>query len=132
MRLTYSLSNRQFLLAFFSHKKHQRGASIHEIKKTFPLKSSLIMLEILKESMVCIKNFLIKKEFQEKGYPNFKSSLWRKPIDVISRDIHTECSKQFKWNLYLYRIVASTNTCYYSENQIFCFLKSRILTCRFF
>ena len=27
-----------------------------------------------------------------------------------------------------YRIVASTNTCYYSENQIFCFLKSRIVT----
>ena len=32
----------------------------------------------------------------------------------------------------LYSIVASTNTCYYSENQIFCFLKSRIVTCRFF
>ena len=29
-----------------------------------------------------------------------------------------------------YRTVASTNTCYYSENQIFCFLKSWILTCR--
>ena len=32
----------------------------------------------------------------------------------------------------LYSIVASTNTCYYSENQIFCFLKSRIVTCWFF
>ena len=31
-----------------------------------------------------------------------------------------------------YSIVASTNTCYYSENKIFCFLKSRILTCQFF
>ena len=31
-----------------------------------------------------------------------------------------------------YRIVASTNTCYYSENQIFHFLKSRILTCQNF
>jgi len=31
-----------------------------------------------------------------------------------------------------YRIVASTNTCYYSENQIFWFLKSRIVTCRNF
>ena len=31
-----------------------------------------------------------------------------------------------------YRIVASTNTCYYSENQIFGFLKSRIVTWRFF
>ena len=31
-----------------------------------------------------------------------------------------------------YRIVTSTNTCYYSENQIFYFLKSRILTCRKF
>ena len=31
-----------------------------------------------------------------------------------------------------YSIVASTNTCYYSENHIFCFLKSRILTCRIF
>ena len=27
-----------------------------------------------------------------------------------------------------YRIVVSNNTCYYSENQIFCFLKSQILT----
>ena len=34
--------------------------------------------------------------------------------------------------LYIYRIVASTNTCYYSENQIFDFLKSWILTCRIF
>ena len=34
--------------------------------------------------------------------------------------------------LQTYRIVACTNTCYYSENQIFCFLKSRILTCRIF
>ena len=31
-----------------------------------------------------------------------------------------------------YRIVASTKTCYYSENQIFCFLKSQILTRQFF
>jgi len=29
-----------------------------------------------------------------------------------------------------YRIVASRSSCYYSENQNFCFLKSRILTCR--
>ena len=29
-------------------------------------------------------------------------------------------------------IVASTNRCYYSENQIFCFSKSQIVTCRFF
>ena len=29
-----------------------------------------------------------------------------------------------------YRIVASTNTCCYSENQIFHFLKSQIVTCR--
>ena len=32
----------------------------------------------------------------------------------------------------VYRIVASRNTCYYSENQIFCFLKSWILTCLIF
>ena len=31
-----------------------------------------------------------------------------------------------------YRIVASTNTCYYSEKQFFCFSKSRIVTCQFF
>ena len=31
-----------------------------------------------------------------------------------------------------YRIVASTNTCYYSKNQICYFLKSRILACRNF
>ena len=31
-----------------------------------------------------------------------------------------------------YRIVASTNTCYYSKNQMFYFLKSRILACRNF
>ena len=31
-----------------------------------------------------------------------------------------------------YRIVASRSTCYYSENQIFYFLKSRILTCRIY
>ena len=33
---------------------------------------------------------------------------------------------------FAYCIVASTNTCYYSENQIICFLMSWILTCRFF
>ena len=32
----------------------------------------------------------------------------------------------------IYRIVASRSTCYSSENQIFDFLKSRILTCRIF
>ena len=31
-----------------------------------------------------------------------------------------------------YRIVASNNTCYYSEKQFFCFLKSRIVTRHFF
>ena len=31
-----------------------------------------------------------------------------------------------------YRIVASRNTCYYSENYNFCFLKPRILTCLIF
>ena len=31
-----------------------------------------------------------------------------------------------------YCIVVSTNSCYYSEKQIFCFLKSRILTCCIF
>ena len=31
-----------------------------------------------------------------------------------------------------YRIVASTNTCYYSENEIFLSLKSRIVTWRNF
>ena len=31
-----------------------------------------------------------------------------------------------------YRIVASRSTCYYSGNQKFCFLKSRLLTCRIF
>ena len=40
------------------------------------------------------------------------------------------------WSLKLplskYRIVVGTNTCDYSENQIFCFLKSRILMCQFF
>ena len=33
---------------------------------------------------------------------------------------------------FIYRIVASRSTCYYSENQIFLFLKSRIVTCRKF
>ena len=37
-----NLSNRQFLLAFFTHKKHPRGVSIHEIKELFPLKPSLV------------------------------------------------------------------------------------------
>ena len=36
------------------------------------------------------------------------------------------------WKIFTYRIVASTNTCYYSENQIFWFLKSWIVTCRNF
>ena len=30
----------------------------------------------------------------------------------------------------MYRIVMSRSTCYYSENQKFCFLKSGLLTCR--
>ena len=37
-----NLSNRRFLLAIFTHKKHPRGASIHEIKESFPLKPSLV------------------------------------------------------------------------------------------
>ena len=30
------------VLLFFTHKKHPRGASIHEIKELFPLKPSLV------------------------------------------------------------------------------------------
>ena len=42
------------------------------------------------------------------------------------------CMKNWgaQWLMVLtYRIVASRSTCYYSGNQRFCFLKSRILTC---
>ena len=42
------LSNRQSLLLFFTHKKHPRGASIHEIKKLFPLKPSLMQNWVVK------------------------------------------------------------------------------------
>ena len=39
------------------------------------------------------------------------------------------CTNVFSSN---YRIVTSRSTCYYSGNQKFCFLKSRLLTCRIF
>ena len=43
------------------------------------------------------------------------------------------CGGLFLWNrIWNYRIVASTNTCYYWENQIFWSSKSRIVTCRRF
>ena len=45
------------------------------------------------------------------------------------------CSDPNAWPMYNslnYRTVASRSTCYCSENQNFCFLKSRILTCRNF
>ena len=73
---------------------------------------------------------------------------WYKTIDQLD---HFQCFyiplllyiiasiMHFVWCIFIlykcvviYRIVASTNTCYYSENQIFCFLKSRIVTCQFF
>ena len=60
---------------------------------------------------------------------------WRHFYDMADEAAAGCCSKQFRlWNSKksMYRIVASTNTCYYSENQIFCFLKSRILTIRIF
>ena len=42
-----NLSNRQFFFGVFKHKKHPGGASIHEIKESFPLKPSLeIILEL--------------------------------------------------------------------------------------
>ena len=71
----------------------------------------------------------------------------------LSEDLCFECWAQWGRNFFevfslhssantilKYRIVPSRNTCYYSENQkirksenqIFCFLKSRILTCRIF
>ena len=36
--------------------------------------------------------------------PNFKIQLpyWSSFLWVLTRDIHIECSKQFKWNLYFY------------------------------
>ena len=45
---------------------------------------------------------------------------------------HSRFEFQIKHSNPKYRIVASTNTCYYSENQIFHFLKSRIVTCQIF
>ena len=53
------LSNRRFLLSFFIHKKHPRGASIHEIKEPFPLKPSLIetlLLSLMKYLVKLGKN----------------------------------------------------------------------------
>ena len=41
IRKRLSLSNRQFLLAFFTHKKHPVEASIHRRKELFPVKPSL-------------------------------------------------------------------------------------------
>ena len=56
----------------------------------------------------------------------------------LCHDHHKNCPKGK--HFFIYHIVASRSTCYYSENQkirksenqIFCILKSRIVTCQFF
>ena len=42
----YSESNLSLVLLFFTHKKHPRGARIHDIKESFPLKPSLDNINI--------------------------------------------------------------------------------------
>ena len=50
-----NLSNWRFLLAFFTHKKHPRGASIHEIKESFPLKPTLVYRPWTSLSFIILK-----------------------------------------------------------------------------
>ena len=60
-----------------------------------------------------------------KKFINCKLPTWPKPARTSDFDLE-------KYLTRTYRIVAIKSTCYYSENQIFCFLKSRIPTCRIF
>ena len=57
---------------------------------------------------------------------------WITKKGLILEEISDMTRIYISTSIYDYRIVASTNTCYYSENQIFHFLKSGILTCRNF
>ena len=50
---------------------------------------------------------------------------------LITIEFSFNIGRYIKYEIYFcYHIVANTNTCYYSENQIFDFLKSWILTCQ--
>ena len=58
-------------------------------------------------------------------------------LQVSLVGVKSTCKDPFAQSLVIfanqmYRIVASKTTHYYSENQMFCLLKSRILTCRNF
>ena len=63
-------------------------------------------------------------------YPLTKYLSYRALTKTAQLENCKVCISLVWWNTY--RIVASTNTCYYSGNQIFWFLKSRIVTCRKF
>ena len=60
-------------------------------------------------------------------YPLTKYLSYRALTKTAQLENCKVCISLVWWNTY--RIVASTNTCYYSGNQIFWFLKSRIVTC---
>ena len=67
----------------------------------------------------------------------FIELLW---LSLLHKNIQEKVCWLVVWTVHIFwfvsisshRIVASTNTCYYSENKIFWFLKSRIVTCRKF
>ena len=60
--------------------------------------------------------------------------VWQPTINVWPKLFHLKVTQIFsygqsKFVFHTYRIVASRNNCYYSGNQKFCFLKSRLVTC---
>ena len=77
-----------------------------------------IMRMLSRKPLVKHKFIVVNLRLQKRpSHLLFRPELW-------SSDLRTKINN--------YRIVASRSTCYYSENEKFCFSKSQILTCRIF
>ena len=59
-------------------------------------------------------------------------SLWNNRRHFAERDTIMSKALWIGISNFRYHIVTSRSTCYYSGNQKFCFLKSRLVTCRTF
>ena len=55
-----NLSNRQFLLAFFTQKKHPEDASIHRRKESFPVKPFLTIFGTFGSFLACLGRNWVK------------------------------------------------------------------------
>ena len=89
-----------FAIFIFEHKFHIPSNCYLFLQIKSNLICNIVLFVLLKG---IIEYWSICNElWQQLASGFFLATLFSKSFHTLDRDIHTECSKQFKWNLYFY------------------------------